>query len=315
MPSRPDAILIAPEIPEKSVDIIADYNDLCGECPVWDPDAGVLYWTDSVGLRFYRYDPRTGKHEIVKSGLEINGFRLNRSGGFVIANNSGIWFWDGAQNPKLIAGEVDGSKCQVNDCISDPEGRFYAGSNFYNPDGKYETGKLIRVDTGGKASILDDGIHLANGFGFSPDLTTLYFTDSIARRIYAYDYDRATGNVKNRRILVQVPRTEGIPDGLTVDTQGFLWSAQWYGSCVARYDPDGKLERRIDTPAKQTSCMTFGGDGYRDLFITSAAESWASPAMPPGYDPHAGLIGGPLYRTTVDVPGRPEFKTNLSLNA
>src|SRR3954469_13120657 len=81
MPSRPDAILIGPEIPEKSVDIIADYHDLCGECPVWDPDAGVLYWTDSVALRFYRYDPRTGKHEIVKSGLEINGFRLNRSGG------------------------------------------------------------------------------------------------------------------------------------------------------------------------------------------------------------------------------------------
>jgi sugar lactone lactonase YvrE len=80
-------------------------------------------------------------------------------------------------------------------------------------------------------------------------------------------------------------------DGLTVDSEGFLWSAQWYGSCVVRYDPDGKVERRIITPAKQTSCMTFGGANFSDLFITSAARSEAMPIMPPDYDPNTGFFG------------------------
>ncbi len=103
------------------------------------------------------------------------------------------------------------------------------------------------------------GFHLSNGLAFSPDNTVLYFTDSAARSIYAYDYNLASGDVKNRRLLIQVPSTEGIPDGLTVDAEGFLWSAQWYGSRIVRYDPDGTVERFIGIPASQVSCMTFGG--------------------------------------------------------
>src|SRR5229473_2740839 len=89
------------------VDVIADYQDLCGECPIWDPECGMLYWTDCVGRRFYRYDPESNSHEILKDGLEINGYRLNRSGGYIITNATGIWHWDGADGLTLIASEVD----------------------------------------------------------------------------------------------------------------------------------------------------------------------------------------------------------------
>src|SRR5712692_9904398 len=97
--------------------------------------------TDCSGCRFYRYDPRTGKHEVLKQGVEIMGYRLNRSGGYVITNNTGIWLWDGDDELKLIADEVDGAKCQMNDCVSDPTGRLFSGSQFYDPSGKYELGK------------------------------------------------------------------------------------------------------------------------------------------------------------------------------
>lgn len=296
------------------MEVIADYKDLCGECPVWDPSTGTLYWTDCVGRRFYRYVPQTGRHEIVKQDLEINGFRLNEGGGFVISNTSGIWLWDGANDARLIADHVGEDKCQMNDCTADPEGRLLAGSNFYDAGGKYPLGKLMRVDVSGRVTILDDGIHLANGLAFSLDCRTLYFTDSVARRIYAYDYNPRTGDARNRRVLVQVPGDEGVPDGLTVDTEGFLWSAQWYGSCVVRYDPDGKAERRIATPAKQTSCVTFGGPDFTDLYITSAARSEPMPVMPPGYDPNSGFFGGPLYRVPAGVQGRPECKTRIVLS-
>jgi sugar lactone lactonase YvrE len=102
------------------LNIVADYQDLCGECPVWDPQTEALYWTDCVGQRFYRFQQASSKHEILKQGLEINGYRLNRQGGFVITNNSGIWLWDGTDQLELIAAEVDGVRCQMNDCTSDP---------------------------------------------------------------------------------------------------------------------------------------------------------------------------------------------------
>ena len=292
--------------------VIADYEDLCGECPVWD-GAGSLFWTDIAGCRFYRYQQSSAKHEIVRTGLQINGFRLNQSGGFVITNSDGVWLWDGADKVKLIAKEVDGFKLQFNDCIADPAGRLYSGTCFYDPNAEYEMGKLIRIDTDGRATIVDEGIHMANGLGFSPDLSILYFTDSGSRRIYAYDYQIETGEIANRRIVVQVPDTEGLPDGMTVDRDGFIWSAQWYGSCVVRYDPDGKIERRISVPAKQTSAVAFGGDDLTDMFITSAAKYTSMPIMPTGYDPERGYRGGRLYHLNLGIQGKPEYRTAFSL--
>lgn len=295
------------------LEVVADYGDLCGEAPLWDPDARILYWSDCVGLKFYRYHPASKKHKLVKQGLEINGVAVNRPGGFVITNNSGIWRWDGKDTVELIADMADGAKCQMNDAIADAEGRLFGGSWFYAPNKEYELGKLIRVDTDGKACVVDEGFHLANGLAFSPDARTLYFTDSAARRLYAYDYDRKTGGIHNRRVLIQVPDGEGLPDGLTVDAEGFLWSAQWYGSCVVRYDPDGKVERRVRTPAKQTSSVMFGGEDLTDLFITSAARSEPMPVMPKGYDPNSGYFGGQLYRINLGIQGKPEYRTNFRL--
>jgi sugar lactone lactonase YvrE len=297
----------------EQVQVIADYGDLCGENPLWDNRSGTFYWTDCVGLRFYRYQPASGKHEIMKEGLEINGAAFNEAGGFVICNNSGFWLWDGGDKVKLIADQVDGFKCQMNDSIADPAGRFFSGSWFYSPHQKYELGKLFRVDTDGKVSIVDEGIHLSNGLGFSPDCKILYLADSAARIIYAYDYEQKTGDVRKRRVFVKVPSDEGLPDGLTVDVEGFVWSAQWYGSCVVRYDPDGKLERRIMTPAKQTSSVAFGGPDLTDLFITSAGRSEPMPVMPPGYDPDSGYIGGRLYCVNPGIKGKAEFRADISI--
>lgn len=294
---------------------IADYQNRCGECPVWDEQARVLYWTDLTGRRFYRYSPQLRHSEVLKRDLQVKGFRLNVFDGFIVTNDEGIWLWDGAGRIDLIADQADGAQCRMNDCVADAAGRLLSGSTFYNSSGDYALGKLMRVDTGGHVHILDEGFHLANGLGFSPDGQMLYFTDSVVRRIYAYDYHVETGEARSRRVLVQVPRDEGIPDGLAVDAEGFIWSAQWYGSCVVRYDPEGKVERRLHTPAKQTSCAAFGGDDFCDLFITSAGESEPMPVMPPGYDPENGFFGGPLYRVRPGVIGRPANRANISLTS
>ncbi len=289
---------------------IADFQDLCGEAPLWDVRRSCLFWTDCVGLKFYRYDWTSKKSEIVKDGLEINGCALSVNGGVVITNNSGIWLWDGG-SVQLIADTVEGTVCRMNDCIADPNGRLLAGSWFYDPGKEYPLGNLICVDTDHSARILDEGFHLSNGLGFSPHGKTLYFVDSAARLIFVYDYDAIHGAVKNRRIFVRVPDYEGLPDGLTVDAEGFVWSAQWYGSCVVRYDPDGKVERRLQTPAKQTSSLAFGGPDLTDIFITSAAQSESMPIMPAGYDYKSGYFGGALFHINLGIVGKPEFRANF----
>ncbi len=292
------------------METIARFGELCGEGPVWDPETATLYWTDLSSNRFYRY--RAGVAEQIHDGLEICGFRLDRRGGFTVANSGGVWHWDGSGAPGLIVAESGGFRLKINDCTADAAGRLIAGSNFYHPTETFERAKLWSVGTGGRATILDDGFELPNGIGFSPDSRTLYFTDSATRRIYAYDYDLAAGTATNRRLFAQVPSTEGLPDGLTVDAEGYVWSAQWYGASVARYDPDGKVERRISLPAKQSSAVTFGGPDLDEIYVTSAAQSEPMPIMPPGYDWQNGLFGGELYRVKVDVQGKPEHRTAIA---
>jgi sugar lactone lactonase YvrE len=121
---------------------------------------------------------------------------------------------------------------------------------------------------------------------------TLYFADFGARTIFAYDYGRGRGTVRNRRVFKLMPVSSGLPDGLTVGTEGFIRSAEWYGSRVVRYDPDGRIERQIDTPAKQTSSLAFGGPEPTDISITSAGRSEPMPIMPAGDDPNSGYLGG-----------------------
>lgn len=282
---------------------------------MWDPASAILYWTDNAAAKFYLYEPASGTHRLANDGAPINGFRLNRAGGFVIANNAGIWLWDGAAKTSLICDKVEGTRCQMNDCVADPAGRLISGSQFYDAGRDYELGKLIRVDADGAAEILDEGFHLSNGLAFSPDGSILYFADSVARIIYAFDYRADRGMVANRRVFVQVPGDEGLPDGLCVDAEGYVWSAQWYGGCVVRYDPDGKLERRIPVPAKQTSSLTFGGPDLTDIFITSAGLSEPMPVMPPGYDPDSGCIGGALYHVNLGIQGKAEAQACIALRA
>jgi sugar lactone lactonase YvrE len=247
----------------------------------------------------------------VLQDFEITGCALDQSGGFTFINSGGVWSWNRKDTPVLLVREIGGIKLQLNDCIADPEGRLLGGSCFYVPSGDYLLGKIFCVQSDGTVQILDDGFHLPNGHGFSPDRRTLYFTDSVARLIYAYEYDLMTGRLKNRREFVKVDNNSGLPDGLTVDAEGFVWSAEWYGGCICRYDPDGKLERRIEIPAKQVSSLAFGGPELSDIFVTSAARSEPMPVMPPGYDPDSGYFGGGLFHLNVGISGAVDYRTRF----
>ena len=292
--------------------LVADGN-LCGESPLWDARYQRLYWTDIIKQEFYAYDWISQQKHVLLRGFEVCGCAFDSSGGLILTNSSGVWFWGQSKIPILVASGIAGIKLQINDCIADPVGRLLAGSTFYTPSEHYPLGKLFCIDRNGNVRILDEGFHLANGLGFSPDSRTLYFADSIKRAIYAYSYDSLQGQVGGRRIFVQLDSSSGLPDGLTVDAQGYVWSAEWYGGCIRRYDPDGKVERSIPLPAKQISSLAFGGPDLTDIFITSAAKPEPMPVMPPDYDPYSGCIGGDLYHVNLGIPGCAEYRTRFDL--
>ena len=293
--------------------ILADYSDLCGEAPLWDARTNTLYWTDIVGKRFYRWDWASREHAIVRAGFEVAGYALYEKGGFVVVNAQGIWHWDGADNYRLLITEADGTKCQLNDCVVDPKGRLFTGSLFYNPSCEnYSLGHLIRVDIDGSAHVVDEGIHLANGLGFSPENNRLYFSDSVARVIYVYDYRESDGCVSNRRVLKRFGPDDGLPDGLTVDAEGFIWCALWFGSSLVRLDPDGKVHRKIEVPATQTSSLTFGGPDWTDIFITSANLPDGLELAPPSYQPGGIYSGGQLFHINLGIAGKEEYRCNIT---
>jgi len=288
---------------------ITDFHCLLGECPIWDEEQGLLWWTDIQGGVLYTYSPLNGKIDRVVVGKNIGGFALNKKGGVICACLDGLYLWNQKTGFSCIASTFGGKALRFNDCTTDAKGRFLAGTR-YTPEkegAEYELGSLYQVDNSGSISVLDEGIHLSNGLGFSPDNRVLYYTDSLQRVIYEYDYDLDTGAVSNRRVFVKVPNEEGLPDGLAVDRQGFVWSARWMDEHIVRYDPEGTIERRLPSPFRKTTSLAFGGGELTDLYITTAAETEVAGSG----DLKGNTVGGFLYHIRLDIQGRIEYRADI----
>lgn len=295
------------------VQIVSDKNYLLGENPLWNRKTRELWWTDVVSRTVYSHNPAENSVAVRLSGKSVSSFAFTEKGGLICGCLDGLYYWSEDEDFRRIAGEHDGEVLRINDGIADTKGRFLFGTNHFDGDtSNYQPGRLLSLDNDGVISVLDEGIHLSNGLGFSTDDSVLYYTDTIARTIYRYRYDPSKGTASNREVFVTVPESEGVPDGLTVDSEGFVWSAQCFGASVARYNPDGRLHSRTAVPVKQVTSLAFGGDTLTDIFVTSAGENWKSTLAPSGYDYDAANVGGGVYRFKAGVKGRPEHYALIS---
>lgn len=131
-------------------------------------------------------------------------------------------------------------------------------------------GNLYRFDSSKKTTRMAEGICCSNGLGWSPDNKTFYFAESFRYKIHAYDFDPATGTIENRRLFASLEGKNGaFPDGLTVDAEGYVWSAQPVFGRLARYDPKGRLERIIELPVSRGTSCSFGGKDLDILYVTT----------------------------------------------
>ncbi len=296
---------------EYHVEKLAAENALVGEGPVWDTESQTLYWVDIQGGRFWNFDPSTGENTLLHEGYNIAGVTRNRRGGLTVGTWEGVQLWNSDDDfVWLHKGEIDGHPIKLNDITVGPDGSLYGGS------GHLDSCTLFRFKPDGTAEIIDDGIELCNGMGFSPDLRTFYSTDTPKHEIYKWDHNLVTGEISNKKVFTTIPVDLGIPDGMTVDAEGFVWSAIWYGGMVVRFDPDGKEERRVEFPAAQTSSAMFGGKDLNELYVTTATFGTGDPQLTGWEPPNFNLDsyrGGDLYRVKLDIEGKPEFITDFAL--
>jgi sugar lactone lactonase YvrE len=286
------------------IDLVAPLNCEVGENPLWHPEAKTLFLLDITAGTVYAYDPAKQNCTIVCRTRITGGFTLQRDGSLLLFQDGRIAVLKTNGDLREVASGLCAGNDRFNDVIADPEGRVYAGAMGGN-------GKLLRFDPDGSVTEMFDGLGIPNGMGFTPDLRGMYFTDSMPRKIYYLDYDRKTGNLSNRRIFADIPREEGLPDGMTIDHDGNIWSAIWFGGRVKRFVPDGRLEREVFLPVKQTSAVTFGGPDLTDMYVTSAAIVSGPELRPPGFDDN-GPRGGGLYRVRVPgVRGNAAFRSAL----
>ncbi|MBC8507152.1 MAG: SMP-30/gluconolactonase/LRE family protein [Chloroflexi bacterium] len=245
-----------------------------GETPIWDPENNALYWVDWGGKPTSRFEPATGKVTTFSVDPAVTALARRASGGLIAIAQDGIYGWDPKPNTyDLIIGPPNPEKLEIiyNDAAVDRQGRLLVGTVNMN-DPFLPEGSLYRLDPDGSLHELDTGYATANGIGLSLDNRTVYVADQRKWEIIALDYDPDTGTTSNRRVFAQIPEDEGMPDGLIVDAEGFIWNGHWNGWKLSRYAPDGKIERQIPFPVQHVISFAFGGSDLDVLYVTTA--SW-----------------------------------------
>jgi D-xylono/L-arabinono-1,4-lactonase len=287
---------MAPPRPE----IVADCECHTGENPLWHPEERRLYWTDIPRGRLFRYNPATGANKLCHAGPPLGGFTIQADGALLLFMARGaIAIWRGGALEEIVP-EIPAERAtRFNDVIADPAGRVFAGT-MGTPQRK---GRLYRLDPDRSLHVILEDTVIPNGMAFTPDHRQMYYTDSSMRRIFRFDYDSRTGDISNRKVWLETPPGRGAPDGMTVDTEGCVWSARWNDSALYRYSPEGEELLRIPFPARKVSSVTFGGERLDELYITTA--------LTDGTRAEEGAGAGAVFRFRPGVAGLPECRSRI----
>jgi sugar lactone lactonase YvrE len=279
-------------------EILVRHDAHVGEGPMWDPRIGRVLWVDIPNNTVFVTDPADGSTVERRLPLSVGVVLPRASGGYVAALQDGFYALPDEGEPELIAPVAAGDpRTRLNDGETDPQGRLWAGSMGWHAEP--ELGSLYRLDPDGTVTRVVEDVTISNGLGWSPDGTTMYYVDTPTLRVDRFDFDPASGDISNRREFVTIREGGGRPDGLTVDSEGAVWVATWPGYGVHRYLPDGTLDAIIPLPVSNVSSCEFGGPDLLDLYITTAWELLSE-------EEHAAQpLAGSLFRTRVEVPGKP----------
>lgn len=290
---------------------VLDARCQLAEGPVWDEERGVLYWVDiPMPSSVHALNPESGQHQSWPMPEMATALALWDRDHLLVACHRSLRRLNLETGESQVIAEVEPDRPQnrCNDGGTDPKGRFWFGTmqNNIAEDGSdlpltETSGAIYCFDTDRRIERIEDGLSISNTFVWSPDQQWFYTADTPTGRIFAYRYDSATGKLSDPRLFAEIEGL-GLPDGSTIDSEGYLWNARWGGGCIVRFAPDGTIDRTVDIPATKVTSCAFGGDDLSTLFVTTARQGLDETRLEK--EPQAGG----LFAFEPGVTGLPERK-------
>uniref|UniRef100_G3MNN5 SMP-30/Gluconolactonase/LRE-like region domain-containing protein n=1 Tax=Amblyomma maculatum TaxID=34609 RepID=G3MNN5_AMBMU len=296
------------------VEAASKRRSILGEGPHWDERSGTLLFDDAHAHEIVRYDPDTKTEtEVIRLDEEVGNLipyaEDNRK--LLVCMGSGVYRLDMDTKKKTLLAEMLDTDSpvatRINDGKCDALGRLWAGTMPLKVDieGMVHGKNNLWSFSKGQLKHKLDNISLSNGITWTADNRTMFYNDSVPGKTYAFDYDLASGEISNQRVLADFSVTPGyqqlgIPDGMTIDVNDKIWLTCFSAGLVVQIDPEtAKVLNKIRFPAKSTTSCCFGGKNYDTLYVTSAS------FLPDASGPDDGL----LYRVTeLGVKGKPAFE-------
>lgn len=284
----------------EALKVVVPTNDTLGEGPSWDAEGNRLLWVDIESHQLHIYYPESGENVTYEVGQLIGAVVPYREDEVIVA------LYEGFHKYRLSTGELtfianpeqDHPNNRFNDGKCDPFGRFWAGT--MSLEDQKNRGSLYCLDHDLSIRKVLSNVSTSNGLGWSPDGSVMYYIDTPTSQVDAFDYDGITGSISNRRVAFKMPEDAGFPDGMTVDSEGMLWIAEWDGGRVGRWNPHtGDLLDTIEVPAGHVTSCVFGGSDLEDLYITTACAGMKDEDM------EAQPLSGNLFRVHTGIKGQP----------
>jgi sugar lactone lactonase YvrE len=258
-------------------EIVLDHLCLLGEGPVWDARQKTICWIDILQGEIREFNPVNKDYKTISVNQMIGAIAICKNGDFLAALKNGFGFIGRNSGEVSMIGNPEPRLAgnRFNDGKTDPAGRFWAGTMSHTDEP--EQGSLYVLDKDLAITKKLERISISNGLAWSADHKTFYYIDTPTSAVVAYQYEKSSAEITNKRIIIQIPKEDGFPDGMTIDSEDMLWIAHWDGWQVSRWNPGtGKKIKTVPLPVARVTSCCFGGEDLGDLYITSARTGLSS---------------------------------------
>lgn len=266
------------------------------EGPVWVEEHELLLFSDIPPNRIYQWKEGEG----VSLYLEPAGYTGQKERGGEVGAN-GLWIGqegelllcqhgdrriarmdapltDPAPEFTTLAGSYEGKRLNSpNDLTQHSDGSIYftdppygLEGNVKDPAKELDFQGVYRIDPSGEITLLTDELSRPNGIALSPDEQTLYVANSDPNHAVWMAYTlQEDGSIADGRIFADagefVGKEPGLPDGMTVDEDGYIYATGPGGVWI--FAPDARLLGKIKTGQATSNCTI--GNGGSALYMTA----------------------------------------------
>lgn len=251
-----------------------------GESPMWHTGRQSCFWVDIEGCTIYEYKWKEKKLQQWQLPNRVSLIVRGKNNEVLLGMQGGIQKFDLDSGNLSLITDLDKTwhNQRFNDGACDSMDRLWIGT--MQLDQQSGTGSVYCISKNNKIETKINQVTISNGLTWSADNARMYYTDSLTREIWSYVFDKKTGEISFEKVVISIPVEMGLPDGIAMDEEGFLWVALWGGYGVGRWDiVTGKMIDFIKVPAPHVISCAFVGENSDQLMITTARHGMGENAL------------------------------------